>query len=94
MMRYAILAVFIIAISFVGYQIYGIAIDYADLVAKISVVRTEAERITSENEKLVERIHYLSKPENLIQEIKRKFNFRLPEERTIIVAPPRQEGLN
>jgi len=92
--RYVILAIFIIAIGFVGYQIYGIAIDYRDLVAKISVAQTEAERITGENAKLKERIYYLSEPENLIQEIKRKFNFRLPEERTIIVAPPRQEGLN
>ena len=94
MIRYVILAVFIIAIGFVGSQIYGIAIDYTALVAKISVARTEAERIASENAKLTERIHYLSNPENLIQEIKRKFNFRLPEERTIIVATPRQEGLN
>ncbi len=87
--RYLILAVFIIAIGFVGYQIYGIAIDYTDLVAKISVARTEAERIAGENANLAERIQYLGKPENLIQEIKRKFNFRLPEERMIIVAPPR-----
>ena len=88
--RYVILVIFIIAIGFVGYQIYGIAIDYTDLVAKISVAGAEVERITGENTKLKERIHYLSEPENLIQEIKRKFNFRLPGERTIIVAPPRQ----
>ncbi len=94
MIRYVILVIFIIAIGFVGSQIHGIAIDYTDLVAKISVARTEAERIMGENEKLTERIQYLSKPENLIQEIKRKFNFRLPDERTIIVAPPKQEGLS
>ena len=58
--RYVILVIFIIGIGFVGYQIYGIAIDYTDLVAKISVARAEAERITGENTKLKDCLLYTS----------------------------------
>jgi cell division protein FtsB len=87
--RYFILAAIVAAIGFVGYQIYGVAGDYKGLLDEQSVVKSESDALSKENAELRERIEYLGKPENLIKEIKARFNYRLPEEKTIIVAPGR-----
>lgn len=85
--RYLALAAIVAAIGFVGYQIYGVAGDYRNIKSEQAAAREESESLISENAELKERIEYLGKPENLIKEIKSKFNYRLPEEKTIIVAP-------
>ncbi|MFA5052444.1 MAG: septum formation initiator family protein [Parcubacteria group bacterium] len=87
--KYVLFAIFITAIGFVGYQTYGMLRDYRDLSGEVSEAKDGANRLTNENEELKERIEYLGKPENLIKEIKSRFNYRLPDERTIIVAPER-----
>jgi cell division protein FtsB len=81
----------IAAIGFVGFQIYGIVRDYRNLSAEVSATRSEAENLSAENKELREKIEYLGKPENLIKEIKSRFNYRLPEERTIIIAPEKRD---
>lgn len=87
--RYFILAALVAAIGFVGYQIYGVAGDYKGLSDEAAAVKSESDALDKENAELRERIEYLGKPENLIKEIKARFNYRLPEEKTIIVAPER-----
>jgi cell division protein FtsB len=87
--RYFILAALVAAIGFVGCQIYGVAADYRGLESERQAAKDESESLTRENAELNERIDYLGKPENLIKEIKSRFNYRLPEEKTIIIAPER-----
>jgi hypothetical protein len=85
--RYFIVAVMVAAIGFVGYQIFGIMGEYGGLSEKMDRVKHSADKIKEDNSDLKERIEYLSQPENLIKEIKSKFNYRFPDEQTIIVAP-------
>jgi hypothetical protein len=79
----------IAAMMFVGYQIYGVIGEYRQLSGEMTSIKTSADDLSVENEGLRERVQYLSEPENLINEIKSKFNYRFPDERTIIVAPER-----
>ena len=85
--RYFVFAALVAAIGFTGYQMYGLLQDYRDLSDRSVAAKSESEALQKENEELKGRIEYLAKPENLINEIKSKFNYRLPGERTILVAP-------
>jgi cell division protein FtsB len=85
--RYFVFAALVAAIGFTGYEIYGLVQDYRDFSDESAAAESESEALREENEELKGRIEYLAKPENLINEIKSKFNYRLPEERTILVAP-------
>lgn len=89
MWRYIILIVMIVAIGFVGRQIYGIFGEYRQLAGKTESARKTVSNLDSENAKLEDTVKYLSQPENLIKEIKSKFNYKFPDERTIIMAPER-----
>ncbi len=89
MRNYLILSVLILAIGFAGYQLYRVAKNYRNLLVESYAIKNEAEVLKKENVELKARIDSLADPENLIQEIKRQFNFRRPDERTIIVAPDR-----
>jgi hypothetical protein len=85
--RYFVLAALTAAIGFAGYQIYGLFWEYRELSGEATALGEESETLKRENGELGNRIEYLAKPENLINEIKSRFNYRLPEERTILVAP-------
>ncbi|MDD5098852.1 MAG: hypothetical protein PHP35_00710 [Candidatus Colwellbacteria bacterium] len=74
-----------------AFQFYGIAKDTVGLEEEAELLRNEANALTKENQETREKIDYLGKAENLIQEIKTKFNYRLPEEKTIIVAPEKRD---
>ncbi len=89
MRNYLILSVLILAIGFAGYQLYRVAKNYRNLLVESYAIKSEAEVLKKENINLQARVDSLADPENLIQEIKRQFNFRRPGERTIIVAPER-----
>jgi len=85
--RYFIIAALTAAIGFAGYQIYGLFGEYRELSKEEKTFREESETLSQENDELGARIEYLADPENLINEIKSRFNYRLPGERTILVAP-------
>lgn len=87
--RYIIFIILFFIIGFVIYQIYGLTFDYQGLLRKAETMRKESETLLKENIEMQNRIKYLGEAENLIQEIKSRFNFRLPNERMIIVAPER-----
>ncbi len=89
MRNYLIFAALMLAISFAGYQLYRVAQNYKNLLIESYAIKNEAEILKKENINLQARVDSLADPENLIQEIKRQFNFRRPGERTIIVAPER-----
>ena len=89
MKNYFIFIALIVAIGFVGYQIYGVTKNYRNLLIESRIAKSEAEALKQENMEIRAKIERLQEPENLVQEIKRQFNFRRPEERTIIVAPER-----
>ncbi len=83
-----ILFISLIGISITAlWQGFGMKKDYDAENLKYDSLAKEEQALETENSSLLEKKDYLSRPENLIKEAKAKFNYRLPQERVIIVAP-------
>jgi len=87
MTRIVIAITLFAGLAIASFQFYGIEKDTSGLEDKAAILRSEADVINEENKNIGEKIQYLGQADNLIKELKTKFNYRLPEERTIIVAP-------
>lgn len=59
------------------------------MIFKERFVRLEADArsLEEENRELLSDIRYFSKVENLIKELRSRFNYRFPDEKFIIVVP-------
>lgn len=73
-------------LSFVGYQTWGVLCDQKGLEAKAEEIARSAASLKKENQEIKEQIESLGKSDNLIKELKARFNYRLPEEKVIIVT--------
>ena len=83
-----ILFISLLGISLVAiWQGLGMKKDFDLSKAKYDSLAKEQQALETENSSLLEKKDYLSRPENLIKEAKAKFNYRLPQEKIIIVAP-------
>ena len=89
MMRIAIALVLFAGLAIAAFQFYGVEKDTAGLQNKVAALRNEATAIQQDNKKIEDKIRYLGRSDNLVKELKAKFNYRLPDEKTIIVAPER-----
>jgi len=87
MMRIAIVSVLLAGLAIASFQFYGVEKNTAGLKAQVAALQEEAAEIQQDNQKIDEKIKYLGRSDNLIKELKAKFNYRLPDEKTIIVAP-------
>lgn len=90
--RIAIITIFVIILGFAGYQAKVMSNNFNDLNAKYGSVKKEASILNAENIKLKKNVDYLNIPENIIKEIKARFNYRFPDEKLIIVVP--NDGAN
>ena len=50
-------------------------------------IKNNIESLAKENDELQSRINYFSKPENLEKELRSKFNYKLPDEKMMIITP-------
>ncbi len=86
-MRLAIIGLLILVLTAVSAQVYFIFKERNELKADISVLNSRIESLTKENAGLRSDIEYFSHPENLQKELKSKFNYKLPDEKMLIVVP-------
>jgi len=89
MFKFLIAALLLFVLVVVGYQFYGTFENYSYFQQRFVELKTEVDLLEKENQNLQKEIRYLSKTENLIKELRNRFNYRLPGENLIIVAPPR-----
>ncbi len=75
-----------VALSFVSYQAWGVIKDQRGLEVKAEEIAKSAEGLGKENQMIKEQIDRLGKSDNLVKELKARFNYRLPEEKVIIVT--------
>lgn len=84
----SLIAVFLLFILIiVGYQLYGTFKSYKDFKSRFAEVEAAAAILEEEHQKMQKEIRYFSKVENLIKELRSRFNYRFPGEKIIIVAP-------
>jgi hypothetical protein len=86
-MKIFIYVVFVVVFTAVAYQIYTVDSDRRDFKRDMAKIVDEVDLIESDNAKLHNQIDYFSEPRNLEKELRARFNYRLPNEKLIIVIP-------
>ena len=81
----------LVFLAFMGYQVYRLNDQRIKLEEELSKITPRVEALAQENESLKKDIEYFANPENLLKELKSKFNYKLPDEKMIIVVPPRNQ---
>lgn len=87
MIKWALYAVFGIAVAAIGYHLYGENSVRQEVRNNFGKLASEIEALNKDNEKIKEDIDYYSDPHNLEKELRANSNYRAPNEKLIIVAP-------
>jgi cell division protein FtsB len=70
-----------------GYQLKGTVERYSALKGDYGELSAEVSSLETENSDLEKGEAYLSEPTNLLKEIRKRLNYRRPDEEMIIVVP-------
>ena len=87
MLRPFIIAVLVIFIFAVGFQLFLLFQKNSDLNAELSELKKKTDFFIKENSDLDSQINFLSRWENLEKELKSKFNYRKAGEKMMIIVP-------
>lgn len=87
MLRAIIIAILIVFIFAVGFQLFLLFQKNSDLSAEFSELKKKADFFIKENSDLDSQINFLSRWENLEKELKSKFNYRKAGEKMMIIVP-------
>ncbi len=87
-MKFVIVCLLFLVLVAVGYQLYGVAGNYFSLRGRFIDFQKTADELKVENKNLEKKINYFANPHNLIKEARLRLNYRLPNERMIIIVPP------
>ncbi len=86
-MRVAIAVTLLLIVIGGGAELYILIRDKSALTAQIGGLKNRLDLLLAENATLRADILYYSHPENLEKELRKKFNYRKPDERLLIVVP-------
>ena len=86
-MKIAILMILVLVLIAIAAQVYLILKERNKLQADISALNNKLESLDKKNVNLRGEIEYFSHPENLEKELRSKFNYKLPGEKTLIIVP-------
>lgn len=79
---------FIVAlVGLLGWGLRNLAAERHALQGELRELNGKLNRLETENQKLIADIEYFKNPDNLVKELKSKFNYREEDERLIIVVP-------
>ncbi|MEX2033156.1 MAG: hypothetical protein WD889_01170 [Candidatus Colwellbacteria bacterium] len=75
-------------------QVYKMGSERWVLSKEMKEVNKELALVEDDNADLKEKIGYYSNPRNLEKELRARFNYRLPNEKLIIVVPKKESSTN
>lgn len=88
-MRFALILVLLVAIGLLGYKAYDFYLQKKVIEEKYAELESRAQELEKSNEKIKKDLEYYSLEANLEKEAKSQFNYKLPDEKMIIVVPKR-----
>lgn len=91
-MRKLVYFVFGVVVIGLLIQLYKIDSERRALSKETKEVNKELELVGTDNAELKEKIGYYSNPRNLEKELRARFNYRLPNEKLIIVVPKKESS--
>ncbi|PIR98686.1 MAG: hypothetical protein COT88_00250 [Candidatus Colwellbacteria bacterium CG10_big_fil_rev_8_21_14_0_10_41_28] len=80
-------AVAVIVVAYLGYQVYLLQGERSSISNDYREVEEEYTGLSEENDSLKDDLEYLSDDYNLEKELRARFNYRLPNEKLIIIVP-------
>jgi len=81
-------------IGVLGWQSINLYQQYSVLSDSSQKITAESEALAKENANLDSDIEYFSDPDNLEKELKGKTNYKDPEEKMIVIVPPKDTQTN
>ncbi len=94
MMRFLKILVLVVIIGFLSWGLFNLEKQSRNLEVKVNNLKTNAEALDKDNQKLKDDIEYYSHPENLLKEVKSLFNYRQPGENLIKIIPNNTQNEN
>ena len=85
-MRWPKLLLLIGVILLLGWGIYDLLSERRVLQNDLKNLKEELTNLATENQKLMARIEYFKRPENILKELKSQFNYREADEGLIIIV--------
>ena len=85
-MRIAILVILVIILIAVGWEIFSMARENKRVKDDFEKLVNQFDSVKKENDTLKEELDYYSKPENLIKELRARFNYKISDEKMIIIT--------
>lgn len=89
--RIAVITILAAAFLIIANEGYGVYSEYRETESRRQALASEVEAIIAENNRLQKNLDSFSDPSVVIKELKTRFNYKLPGERVIIVAPKEKE---
>lgn len=85
-MKMAILVILVVILIAVGWQVFSLAKDNRKVKDEFKKLANQLELVKKENDTLKEELDYYSKPENLVKELRARFNYKISDEKLIIIT--------
>jgi len=85
-MKMAILVILVVILIAVGWQVFSLAKDNKKVKDEFKKLANQLESVKKENDTLKEELDYYSKPENLVKELRARFNYKISDEKLIIIT--------
>ena len=80
-------AIFGAAIVLISWGLFRLIASKGELKSEISELSAKSASLTAENRELADQIDYFKNPANLLNEARKQTNYRLPNEKLIIIVP-------
>lgn len=88
MWKWLVVSLIVLLLASGAYQLIK---NTRDIKEKTFVLSEKAAILEKENGELNEQLKYLANPENLLKEVKSRFNYRREGEKLIIIVPKTEE---
>ncbi|MFA5386398.1 MAG: septum formation initiator family protein [Candidatus Paceibacterota bacterium] len=82
----AILVILVVVLIAVGWQVFSMAKENKKVKDEFNKLASQLETVKKENDTLKEELDYYSKPENLLKELRARFNYKISDEKMIIIT--------
>lgn len=83
--------IFLLVLVALLYQFYQLYSYHGGLSRVFTEISNKLKTLGEENLNLQADLEYFQEPENLVEELRSRFNYKKPGEKLIIVVPPKQE---
>jgi Tfp pilus assembly protein PilO len=91
-MKIIVLTIIIIFICFILYETYIYYNKLKDKKTEYENLKQKLEQIKKTYSELNSKLKYLSNTQNLLKELRKEFNYKLPDEKFLILIPQKESS--